>query len=145
MSNRDSVGPLGGPLLYWPGPAGCGRGGGAQLEALDLARRIVELAEDRQAVDIVLLDIRPISLVADYFVICSGTSERHLGALVREIGDTLKRQEQIAPLHVEGDAGSGWVLLDYGEVIVHVFTTQEREYYQLEELWRAATPLVRIQ
>ena len=105
---------------------------------------MVELAEDRQAQDIVLLDIRPISLVADYFVICSGTSERHLNALTREISETVKREGQVAPLHTAGDAHSGWVLLDYSDVVVHIFSPAERDYYQLEELWGAAQPVVRI-
>jgi ribosome-associated protein len=112
---------------------------------LDLAKRIVELAEDKQATDIVLLDIRPVSVVADYFVICSGSSERQLTALTRDIMDTMKKEEQLSPLHREGDAKSGWVLLDYGDVVVHVFSPPERDYYRLEELWGAALPLVRIQ
>ena len=105
---------------------------------------MVDLAEDRQAADIVLLDIRPISIVADYFVICSGTSERHLNALLREITEALKREAQATPLHSEGEAGSGWVLLDYGDVVVHIFAPAEREYYRLEEFWGAALPVVQI-
>ena len=106
---------------------------------------MVELAEDKQAGDIVLLDIRPISIVADYFVIFSGNSERQLNALTRDIAETLKREAQIAPLHREGDPASGWVLLDYSDVVVHAFAPQEREYYQLEDLWNGAVPVVRIQ
>jgi len=110
-----------------------------------LAKRVVELAEDKLAADIVLLDIRPISIVADYFVICSGNSERQLNALTRDIAETIKKETQRAPIHAAGDAGSGWVLLDYGDVVVHVFSPAEREYYQLEELWGGARPVVRIQ
>jgi ribosome-associated protein len=105
---------------------------------------VVDLAEDKQAADIVLLDIRPISVVADYFVICSGTSERHLNALLRDISGVLKREVQLIPLHSEGEAASGWVLLDYGDVVVHIFAPSEREYYRLEELWGAAVPVVQI-
>jgi ribosome-associated protein len=105
---------------------------------------VVELAEEKQAADIILLDIRPITLVADYFVICSGNSERQLGALTRDIAETLKRESQRSPLHVEGDPASGWVLLDYSDVVVHVFAPAEREYYRLEELWRQAVPVVQI-
>ena len=105
---------------------------------------MVELAEDRQAYDIVLLDIRPVSSVADYFVICSGNSERQIGALTREITETLKREERLTALHREGDPGSGWVLLDYGDVVLHVFAPAEREYYRLEELWGAGLPVVQI-
>ena len=105
----------------------------------------MELAEDKQAVDIVLLDIRPVSPVADYFVICSGTSERQLTAITKDITEALKRETRLTPLHTEGNAASGWVLLDYGDVVVHLFSPEEREYYRLEELWGAALPLVRIQ
>lgn len=114
-------------------------------DALALARQIVEIAEDRQASDIVMLDIRPLSLIADYFVICSGTSERQLTAINREIVDTLHRDVHRKPLQVEGRADSGWVVLDYGEVIVHIFSPPQREFYALEELWSEAVPVVRIQ
>jgi ribosome-associated protein len=114
-------------------------------ETLELAKRVVELAEEKRAADIVLLDIRPVSMVADYFVICSGNSERQLNALTRDITDTIKRETQRAPLHASGDASSGWVLLDYGDVVVHAFSPAERDYYRLEELWSGARPVVRIQ
>lgn len=123
-------------LLFWRD---------CSLEALDLAKRVVEVSEDKQAADIVLLDVRSITPVADYFVICSGRSERQLNALRRDIAQTLKREAQVTPLQTEGTATSGWVLLDYGDVVVHLFATAEREYYQLDELWSAGLPLVRIQ
>ena len=105
---------------------------------------MVEIAEDRQADDIVLLDIRPVSPVADYFVICNGTSERQLNTLTRTITDTVKKETGHVPLHTEGDAASGWILLDFGDVVVHLFAPAERDYYRLEELWSAALPVVRI-
>jgi ribosome-associated protein len=83
-------------------------------------------------------------VVADYFVICNGTSERQLNALTRDLTETLKREDGLTPMHTEGDAASGWVLLDYGDVVVHVFSPAEREYYRLEELWGAAVPVVSI-
>jgi ribosome-associated protein len=82
--------------------------------------------------------------LADYFVICTGTSERQLGAITREVADTLKREARLTPLSSEGDPASGWVLLDYGDVVVHVFAPGERDYYRLEELWGAARPVVTI-
>jgi ribosome-associated protein len=79
----------------------------------------------------------------DYFVFCSGESERQIQAICDEIDETL-RQEGVSPYRREGSVDSGWVLLDFGEVIVHIFAPQEREYYELEKLWSKATPVIRI-
>jgi ribosome-associated protein len=114
-------------------------------EALSLARRIVDLASDKQASDIVLLDIRGVSLIADYFVICTAGSERQASAILKDLGDRLLEEFERKPLHTEGKPDSGWVLLDYGDVIVHVFSPTQRAFYDLEELWAAATPIVRLQ
>ncbi len=94
--------------------------------------------------DVVLLDARNICNFADYFVICSGDSERQIRAIFDEIAHTLKK-EGIPPHHHEGAVDSGWILLDFGDVIVHIFSSFEREFYQLDELWSQATPVVRIQ
>jgi ribosome-associated protein len=115
------------------------------LDAQALARRIVEIASDKQASDIVLLDIRPIATVADYFVVFSTASERQMSAVVRDLEQTLRNDDGIRPLRVEGQAASGWVLIDYGDVIVHLFSAEQRSFYRLEELWSAAVPLVRVQ
>jgi len=109
-----------------------------------VARRVVEAASDKQAADIVLLDARGVCSFADYFVMCSGDSDRQIKAIYDEVGHTLKR-EGILPHHHEGTVDSGWLLLDYGDVIVHIFAPFEREYYQLDELWSQAIPVVRIQ
>jgi len=111
---------------------------------LEVARRIVEVAADRQAVDIVLLDIGQHSSFADYFVICHGTSERQVKAIVDTVIDELEREGEHA-LHVEGSPSSGWVLIDYGAVIVHVFAPEERQYYRLERLWQDAPTVLRVQ
>ncbi len=111
---------------------------------LDLARRIVELAEDKKAADIVLLDLGELTTLADAFVICSGGSERQIGAIADGIVEAL-RDEGIKPIGREGTSDSHWVLLDYGSVIVHVFTPPERDYYQLERHWSAARTVVRVQ
>jgi len=92
----------------------------------------------------VLLDTRGVCSFADYFVMCSGDSVRQIQAIYDEVGHTLKR-EGILPHHHEGTVDSGWLLLDYGDVIVHIFAPFEREYYQLDELWSQAVPVVRIQ
>ena len=91
-----------------------------------------------------MLDLRAVSLLADYFVICSGESERQVKAIVGEITEKMK-EEGVRPLHIEGDSSSGWVLVDYGGVIVHVFAPTMRDYYQLEELWSDASIVVRMQ
>jgi ribosome-associated protein len=114
-------------------------------EALSLARRIVDLASDKQASDIVLLDIRGVSLIADYFVICTVGSERQAAAILKDLGEKLLEEFGRKPLHTEGKPDSGWVLLDFGDVIVHVFSPAQRRFYNLEQLWSAATPIVRVQ
>jgi ribosome-associated protein len=91
------------------------------------------------------LDIRRVSLLADYFVICSGASERQLRAIVDEILEKVKKEAGVVPLNVEGVPSSGWVLVDYGDVIVHIFAPSLREYYSLEKLWSEATMVVRVQ
>ncbi len=111
---------------------------------LELARRIVELAEDKKAADIVLLDLTPLTTIADYFVICSGGSERQLDAIADGIVGPL-RDEKTKPIGREGTPASHWVLLDFGSVIVHVFTPPERDYYGLEKHWAEARTIVRVQ
>ena len=114
------------------------------LASLDLARRIVELAEDKKAADIVLLDIGELTTLADAFVICSGGSERQIAAIADGIAEKL-RDDGIKPIGREGTPESHWVLLDYGSVIVHVFTPPERDYYGLEKHWSAARTVIRVQ
>ena len=91
-----------------------------------------------------LLDARGICSFADYFVMCSAQSSRQIKAIYDEIMHALK-SEGVLPHHREGTVDSGWLLLDYGDVIVHIFATIERDYYQLDELWSQASPVVRIQ
>ncbi len=114
------------------------------LEALEVARKAVEAAGTQQAIDIVLLDTKRVCSFADYFVICSGDSERQIKSIYEEIGHILKKAG-ILPHHYEGTVDSGWILVDFGDVIVHIFTPFEREHYQLDRLWRQASTVVRIQ
>jgi len=116
---------------------------GKDLESVDLAKTIVDLAVAKLAEDVLLLDIRPVSTIADYFVICSGATERQIRAIGEDIRAKLK-EAGVRPLHSEGAASSGWVLVDYGSVIVHIFLPQTRDYYSLEQLWRSARTVVRI-
>lgn len=105
---------------------------------------MVEAASDKQAIDIVLLDTRGVCSFADYFVICSGDSSRQIDAIREEIEHVLKKQG-VQPHHYEGSTESGWLLMDYGAVIIHIFAPEERDYYQLDRLWGQANTLVRIQ
>ncbi len=100
--------------------------------------------EDKQGSDIVLLDIRRQSSIADYFVICSTDNERQLRAVVEHIDEVLHREFQLNP-RIEGATDTGWVLLDYIDIVVHVFSAALRDYYQLERLWNQASPVVVVQ
>jgi ribosome-associated protein len=118
--------------------------GETTIEATTLARRAVELAEDKQASDIVMLDLRKLNTIADYFVICSGESDRQLKAILEAIDEGISRElEQEA--RIEGTPDTGWVLLDYGDVVVHIFSVALRDYYRIERLWSKATPVVIVQ
>jgi ribosome-associated protein len=92
-----------------------------------------------------VLDIRERTVIADYFVVCSGNSERQLKAIVESVTEEIKKSHKIYALHVEGDSTTGWVLIDYGYVIVHVFTPERRAFYDLESLWREAAVLLKMQ
>ena len=110
----------------------------------EIAGRIVELAEDKKAADIALLDLTGLTTMADYFVTCSGGSERQLDAIAGGVVDGL-REEGVRPFGREGTAASHWVLLDFGFVIVHVFTPPERDFYDLERHWSEAKTVLRVQ
>ena len=110
---------------------------------LAMAHKIVDLAADKKASDIVLLDVRGQTTMTDYFVICSGASDRQLNAIADGIASGLK-DDDVMPLSREGDASSHWLLVDFGGVIVHVMSKPEREFYQLEKLWSEASLLVHV-
>jgi len=113
------------------------------LEPVELAKKIVEVAADKQATDVVLLDTRKICSFADYFVICSGDSDRQLEAIHRAIAESLKAEGEVH-YHSEGTAASGWMLLDLGNIVVHIFSAVERDFYQLDSLWSAAPVIVKM-
>jgi len=98
------------------------------------ARRAARAALDKRAGDLVVLDVQRVSSVTDYFLICSGKSTTHLETITDAIRAEL-RGEGVNVLHAEGLAESGWVLLDYGDVLMHVFLEETRAYYALERLW----------
>jgi ribosome-associated protein len=101
--------------------------------------------EEKLGEDILLLDISGLSLFADFFVICSGNSERQLKALVDSVRETTKNDLGIFPHHVEGESHSGWVLLDYVDIVIHIFSPELRAYYDLEGLWHEGKVLLRMQ
>lgn len=105
-----------------------------ELTAQRKARQAARAARDKLAIDLTVLDVRGVSGITDYFLVCSGRSTTHVEAIADAVRDALKANG-IRPLHAEGVAESGWILLDYGDVLIHVFLDATRAYYALERLW----------
>lgn len=144
-SIHNEIGLPAGPLL-WYNATGTHIPVLSRRDALDpktFARQIVDWLADKQAEDIILLDVHEVSILADYFVLCSGTSERQLDALIQEVRQQA-REAGARLLHWEGEPHTGWILLDYGDVVVHLFSPELRAYYRLEELWKDSNVLVRM-
>src|SRR2546428_435509 len=110
------------------------RRGVTRLTAERKVRRAARAALDKRATDLIVLDVQGLSSVTDYFLVCNGKSTTHMETITDAIRDELKR-EGVRPLHAEGVPASGWFLLDYGDVLVHVFLEETRAYYALERLW----------
>jgi ribosome-associated protein len=115
------------------------------LETLELAHLLVDTALDKKASDIIILDLREQSVLTDYFLICNGESNRQIGAIADAILDDAKQEAGVKAMGKEGDANSGWVLVDYGDLIVHVFSPEKRSYYNLEDLWQEGHVVLRMQ
>jgi ribosome-associated protein len=109
-----------------------------------MARAIVNVLEDKKGENIVLLDIQEIASFTDYFVICSGTSDRMLDSLGKAILDWIKGETHQSR-QIEGHSRDGWVVVDCGDVVVHLLSPDQRGYYRLEELWEQGKVLVRLQ
>ena len=105
-----------------------------EARALEVARR----ADDKQADDIQILDLRGISSITDYFVICTGTSMPHLKAIRREIDEKISEEHGLEPYSKEGTPESHWMVIDYGDVIAHIFHPDRRANFALEDLWSDA-------
>jgi ribosome-associated protein len=104
---------------------------------------MTDWAAEAKAEDIVLLDVRRSTYIADYFVICTATSERHLAALSERLREQA-RESGMEPDHTEGTSDSGWLLIDYGDVILHIFSAALRDFYHIEKVWSDATVVVRV-
>ena len=104
---------------------------------------MVNSLEEKKAEDIVLLDLREITILTDYFLICSGTSERNLRTLSHAVVETAKDQFGIHS-KIEGQPNAGWIALDLGDIIVHIFSPNQRNFYQLEQLWQNSKLLLRL-
>lgn len=116
-----------------------------QLDTLEFANLLVEAILDKKGGDILLLDMQDQVIFADYFLLCSGESNRQIQAIVSGMLDEAKREVREIPRSVEGNADDGWMLVDYGAVVVHIFDEERREYYDLEELWQDARVVLRMQ
>ena len=119
------------------------KNGGGTLESAEVAQLVVEVASEKLAEDIVMLDLRRVAPFADYFVIMSAGSTRQIEALEEDLRQALK-SAGVNLFHREGRPASGWVLLDLSDVVVHIFGEEERDYYDLERLWASASPVVRV-
>lgn len=104
------------------------------MEPKDLAAKIAAILDDKKALDVALIDISEKASFADYFVLASTGSERQMGALVDNIEDVLE-PEGIFPKSVEGKKASGWILMDYGDIIVNIMTIEMRDKYSIEKIW----------
>jgi ribosome-associated protein len=114
------------------------------LDPAQMARAAADAASDKKASDVLLLDVREITTIADYFVICSGNNARQIQAIADAVDEAL-REQGARPFNREGVADTGWLLLDFGDIIVHIFGPTEREYYRIERLWSEAKTVVYLQ
>jgi len=106
-----------------------------ELTPKEIADLCVAIADDRKGEDIVQLKVTDLSFIADYFIIATANSQPHMKAISETIGRELRNNHDVRPTHVEGKAQSGWILMDYGMVVVHVLTEESREMYDLENIW----------
>lgn len=111
---------------------------------MELARTIVDALEAKKGEDILLLDIREVTVFAEYFVIASGTSDRMLAALADGVKQKVREAFDLRA-RSEGSPNDGWLLVDFGDVIVHLFSPERRDYYRLEELWQQGKVILRLQ
>lgn len=109
-----------------------------------MAREIVNHLEEKKGENLVLIDIKNLAVFADYFIICSGTSDRMLNALADSVIEYVHAKYQWS-VHTEGEPREGWILIDAGDIIVHIFSPEQRNYYKLEDLWSHGKILLHLQ
>ena len=114
------------------------------LNGLELARDVVNILEEKIGEDILLLDVREIASFTDYFVFCTGTSDRMLDALQSALRDGISKKHHRKG-KAEGSGRFGWVVMDFGEVVVHMLSPEQRSYYKLEQIWEAGKVILRLQ
>ena len=117
----------------------------AEEKALELARDIVGILDEKKGDDILLLDLVGICSFADFFVLASAPSKRTIRALRDDVQLEMKRSRELLAGSIEGEPESGWVLMDYGDVIVHIFSQEMRDFYRLEDLWGKGRILLHVQ
>lgn len=129
-----------------PGQAESSRAGDAPLTSLELVHALVDWLEDKQVADIVVLDIGADSSIADYFLIGTVVNDRHARAIEEDILADFQKQTRVRPQGIEGRPadGSGWHLMDYGDVVLHMFTKDSREHYALEERWKDSRVVLKL-
>ena len=109
-----------------------------------MAHLVIEILEEKKAEDIILMDLKEVADFTDYFIICNGTSDRMLNSLADAVSEKVKEVYKIIAKR-EGDPNEGWLLVDLGDIVIHLFSPELREYYQLEKLWQQGKTLVHVQ
>ena len=115
------------------------------MDPLELAHSVVDVIEEKSGQDIILLDLRGISIITDFFVLGCGKNSRHLKAVARTVMDATDVKRRTGARDLVSQAESGWVLLDLGDVVVHLFTPEQRSHYDLESLWQDGRVLLKVQ
>ena len=105
------------------------------LSTVEQARRVAALAQEKLAEDVVILDMRPVCSYTDFFVVATGRNPRQTKAIYDEVREKLKAEVRLVPQHVDGEREATWIVADYLDLVLHVFTPEARSFYRLEELW----------
>lgn len=112
----------------------------AVTNAKELAKLAVEALEDRKAIDVKVIDIEKISTLADYFIIASGSNRNQVQAMADSVEEKLERKAEVRPKSIEGYQNANWILMDYGDIVLHLFDQENRLFYDIERIWRDGTP-----